>query len=190
MTANPKHFFTLEEYFALERVGDARYEYWDGDIVCMSGGSQEHADIGDNVFALLKNQLRGRRCRAMTDATAVKTVLSLPYKYPDVIVTCGQREFEKVQGISVLLNPTLIIEVLSPTTAKVDKEAKFTIYKAIDTFREYLLIDQDQARITQFVKQENGEWTSNEVNGLDNSIYLPSIDCTLLLAEVYEDVFS
>ena len=178
----------MEEYLALEKSSDERYEYWDGQVFCMSGGSQAHGYIGDNVFRNLGNQLAGGNCRAMSSAIPVKTFLVPPYKYPDGSVACGEPIFEKIDHIAVLTNPILIVEVLSPTTERIDRGPKFTIYKAIPSFKEYLLIAQDKARIIQFVKQDDGEWKPDEVTGLDGSIYLPSIDCTLALSDVYQDV--
>ena len=188
MTAERKPFYTMEEYLALEKSSEERYEYWDGQVFCMSGGSQAHADIGDNVYALLRSQLAGRNCRAMTGSMPIKTFQMPPYKYPDGSVTCGEREFEKIDGIDVLTNPTLIIEVLSPNTERIDRGPKFTLYKNIPSFKEYLLIAQDEPRITQFVKQDDGEWKHDVVTGLDSKLYLPSIDCTLALSEVYQDI--
>src|SRR5436853_3201110 len=101
MAINPKdlarHYFSLEEYFALEHVGDARYEYWDGDIVCMSGGSKQHERIAGNVFAELHSQLKGRSCEAFTCDMPIKTPSLPPYRYPDASVACGKAEFEKMQ---------------------------------------------------------------------------------------------
>lgn len=188
MSVEQKPFYTLTEYFALEKTSKERYEYWDGQVFCMSGGSQAHSDISDNVYALLRNQLAGRGCRAMTGSMPIKTGLVPPYKYPDGSVTCGEREFEKIDGIDVLTNPILIVEVLSPNTERIDRGPKFTLYKAIATFQEYLLIAQNAPRITQFIKQADDQWQPQVVTGLDSSIYLPSVDCTLALSEVYQDV--
>lgn len=187
MTAERKPFYTMEEYLALEKSSEERYEYWDGQVFCLSGGSQAHADISDNVFALLRSQLAGHDCRAMSGAMPIKTFQMPPYKYPDCSVACGERKFEKIEGIDVLTNPVLIVEVLSPNTERIDRDPKFILYKNIPSFREYLLIAQDEARITQFVKQAD-EWKYGVVAGLDAKLYLPSIDCILALNEVYQDV--
>lgn len=188
MTARPKHFFTLNEYFALERAGDARYEYWDGDIFCMVGGSKEHLYISSNIHANLAAQLLDRPCEALTSDAPIKTPSLPPYRYADASVVCGEAIFEKNNGIDLLINPTLIVEVLSPTTEDADRGPKFEAYKTIDSVREYLLVAQDEARITQFVKQENGDWQEREVTGLANTIHLPSINCTLELCAVYRRV--
>src|SRR6266496_3756227 len=124
MSADPRHYFTLDEYFALEHTGDARYEYWDGEIVCMSGGSEQHVRIGGNVYFNLRQQLIGRDCEAFTSDLAIKTSVLPPYRYPDVSVTCDKAEFEKIEGISVLTNPHLIVEVLSTKTERRDRNEK------------------------------------------------------------------
>lgn len=189
MSAEQKPFYTLAEYLILEKSSEERYEYWDGQVFCMSGGSQAHAYISDNVYGLLRNQLAGRNCRAMSGAMPLRTPLSPPYKYPDASVACGNPEFEQIDGIDVLINPILIVEVLSPNTERIDRGPKFTVYKSIPAFEEYLLIAQNAPRITQFVKQDDGQWQPpNVVTGLDSTIYLPSIDCTLALSGVYQDL--
>src|SRR5947208_3583271 len=129
MTANPRRFYTLEEYLELERNSEERYEYWDGQVFCMSGGSRKHFFITDNLFILLSNQLDGRACQAMSSAVPVRTLPVPPYKYPDGSVVCGEPEFETIDGIDVVVNPTLIIEELSPTTERIDRGPKFTLYK-------------------------------------------------------------
>ncbi|MGH9825264.1 MAG: Uma2 family endonuclease, partial [Blastocatellia bacterium] len=140
MAPNPnepsRHFYSLDEYFALERAVDARYEYWDGDIFCMSGGSKAHGRIASNVHYRLRTKLEGGPCVAYTGDTAVKTPSLLPYRYPDVTVGCGDIRFENMRGVDALLNPILIVEVLSPSTDKRDREDKFSGYKAISSFEE------------------------------------------------------
>jgi Uma2 family endonuclease len=150
MAADPKdrtrHLYTLDEYFALERAGDARYEYWDGDVVCKSGGSETHSQICGNVFFRLRLQLASQSCRVFTGDLPVRTPTLPPYRYPDASVVCGTAALEKVRGIDVLINPLLIVEVLSPTSAARDCEDKFIAYKAITGFSEYLLVAQEFPR--------------------------------------------
>jgi Uma2 family endonuclease len=115
MAANPKeprHYYSLDEYFALERAGDARYEYRDGDIFCMSGGSRAHVQIASNVFFRLRQRLEGGPCRVFTGDLAVKTPSLPPYRYPDVTAGCGQLKFEHIRGVDALVNPVLIVAVL------------------------------------------------------------------------------
>jgi len=185
MSANPKHYYTLEEYFALEKVGHARYEYWDGDIVCMSGGSPEHSRISGNLYFHLRLQLQGRTCEVFTSDTPISTPTLPPYRYPDVSVACSGANFQRIKGIGALINPILIAEVLSQHTEAADRGAKFEAYRAIDTVQEYLLVSQSRPQITHYVKQDNGEWQSFDIADLTATISLNSIGCNLLLSDIY-----
>ncbi|HEY6329881.1 MAG TPA: Uma2 family endonuclease [Blastocatellia bacterium] len=193
MAANPnnppRHYFTLEEYFALENVGDARYEYWDGDIVCMSGGSESHYRISGNIYHELRNRLDRGRCTAFTAETPVKTPSLPPYRYPDVSVTCGEAEFENIQGTDVLLNPVLVVEVLSPSSEQRDAGEKFAAYKSVRGFAEYLLVEQDHPLVTHYSLQANGFWVRQpETSGLSGELVLTSVECTLSMVDIYEGV--
>jgi Uma2 family endonuclease len=183
----PRRFHTLEEYFAIERVGDARYEYWDGDIVCMSGGSHQHAEIGGNIFLSLGSQLKGRQCRAFTGELPIKTPTSPPYRHPDVSAACGQPVFEKIEGIDTLVNPALVVEVLSPATELVDRNRKKAAYQALASVQEYLLVGQDAPHITQFVRQGDA-WVRHDYGDLRAVVPLASVNCQLALSEVYDGV--
>jgi Uma2 family endonuclease len=192
IAANPKdlpqYYFSLDEYFALEHAGDARYEYWNGEIVCMSGGSREHGRISSNVHGQLYLGLRGGQCQTFTAEQPVKTPTLPPYRYPDASVACGELKYENVRGIDVLLNPVVIVEVLSPTSAARDYEDKFTAYQAIQTFSEYLLIAQDTPRVIHYTRQPEGGWERRDVIGLNATLTLTSINCALKLIDVYEGV--
>lgn len=184
----PQHYYSLEEYFALEAASDARFEWWDGEIVCMSGGTRAHNLVSDNVFFRLRDRLSGGPCRPMTANTPVKTPTLPPYRYPDVTVGCGDLEFARIQGVDALINPVLIVEVLSPSTAARDYNEKFVAYQAISAFREYLLIDQKTPRVTLYRRQSDGTWTREDIDGLDAILTLDSIGCQLSLREIHEDV--
>jgi Uma2 family endonuclease len=186
-TDSPRHPYTLAEYFALEHTGDARYEYWDGEIICMSGGSEQRVRIGGSVYFTLRQQLAGRNCEAFTSDLAIKTPSLPPYRYPDVSVACGEAAFEKIDGIAVLTNPTLVVEVLSPETEKRDRNEKRLAYQAIPHVMEYLLIAQDSPHITQFVRQSD-IWIRSDYGDLHASLVLPSIECVLNLQDVYVGV--
>jgi Uma2 family endonuclease len=177
----------LEEYFALERTGDARYEFWDGDIVCMSGGSQRHARISGNVYFSLRQQLSERPCEAFTSDLPIKTSLLPPYHYPDVSVVCGKAEIENIEGIEALTNPTLIVEVLSPATEGRDRHEKRAAYQALPSTTVYLLLSQNAPHVTCFLRHE-GEWVRSDYGDLNVTIELPSIDRELALRDVYQGV--
>lgn len=180
----PRHYYTLEEYFALERAGRARYEYWDGEIICMSGGSEAHVRIGGNVYFTLRQQLTGKPCEAFTGDLAIKTPTLPPYRYPDVSVACGKAVFEKIEGIDVLTNPSLIVEVLSPGTARRDRKEKRVAYQALHSLMEYLLIAQDAPHLTHYLRQGD-TWTRTDSSDLNAVISLLGIECVLALSDVY-----
>jgi Uma2 family endonuclease len=192
MAANPsdppRRFFTLDEYFALEHAGDARYEYWDGNIMCMSGGSYAHSRIASNTHGQLARKLAGGPCVAFTEGLAVKTPTLLPYRYPDVSVVCGEPRVENIYGVEALLNPVLIVEVLSPATEAHDRGNKFIAYQQILAFQEYLLIEQQDPLITHYTRRQDGVWLREDVAGIAALIRLSSIGIELPLAEIYEGV--
>lgn len=184
----PHPYHTLEEYYALERVGEARYEYWDGEIVCTSGGTRQHATISSNVHLLIGQQLSGKGCRAYTSEIQIKTPILPPYRYPDAAVVCGKPIFEKLAGFDVLTNPILIVEGLSSGSAKVDRTEKREAYQSLPSVMEYLLIEQSAPHITQYVRQPDGKWLRNDFGDLKTVVNLSSIECTLALDAVYDDV--
>ncbi|HEX4948778.1 MAG TPA: Uma2 family endonuclease [Blastocatellia bacterium] len=191
MAANLKdayrRHYTLEEYFALEKVGDARYEYWDGDIVCMSGGTEQHTILSGNIFGELRNKLRGGKCQPYNEGMAILTPSLPPYRYPDVSVVCGEKNLQTLQGITVLVNPTLIVEVLSATTEKADRDPKKDAYQALSSVKEYLLVSQTAHHVTHFSRHREF-WHRAEFSGLDAIIPLPSLGCELALRDIYEGV--
>jgi Uma2 family endonuclease len=192
MAANPKdvpqHYYSLEEYFALEDASDARFEYWDGDIICMSGGSLAHGMISSNVHFSLALGVRGGRCRAFTGDMPVWTPTLPPYRYPDASVVCGEPEYKNKKGHDALVNPVVVVEVLSPSTAALDEGPKFVAYQAVTTLRDYLLVSQHEPRVTHYTRLEADSWQRRDVNGLDASLGLESIGCALKLRDIYEGV--
>ncbi len=188
MSSQPSRRYTLEEYFELERKSEERYEYFNGEVFCMSGVSSNHAQIEINLATSLNSQLRERGCRVYPANMRVKAPALPPYRYPDLSALCGKPIFEEISGVETLTNPTLLIEVLSPSTEAFDRGDKFTYYKSIPSLREYLLIAQHRPHVTQYVKQTDSKWEHEEVNDLGASLYLPTVDCTLALSEVYREV--
>jgi Uma2 family endonuclease len=188
MSAAPKQRYTLEEYLELDRNSEARLEYWDGEVFDMSGVSEEHADIEGNVYFQLRLQLRGRPCRLFQANMRIKVPSMPPYRYGDLSALCGQAKFEEIGGVDVLTNPQLIIEVLSASTADYDRGDKFSHYKSIPSFCEYLLIAQHRPHITQFIKEGENRWVQHEFNHQDDVLKLVSLDCELALCDVYENI--
>jgi Uma2 family endonuclease len=185
MPIESKQRYTLAEYFEIDRNAEIKYEYWDGQIFAMSGASPEHNEIAVNIIREISTQLKGRACKILGSDQRVKVPIWPPYRYPDLTALCSKPEYEEIGGVKALLNPSLIIEILSDSTERFDRGDKFTFYKSIPSFCEYVLVAQHRPHITQFVKQTNNKWLQSEVNEIGDDIYLPSIDCTLVLSEVY-----
>ncbi|MGI8566686.1 MAG: Uma2 family endonuclease, partial [Pyrinomonadaceae bacterium] len=190
MSAQPQShlYFTLEEYFALERTSERRFEYRGGEIVLMSGGSRQHGEIASNLIFNLRRRLSEGDCRVYGSDIAVVVPAAPPYRYPDVSVVCGEAQFHHTNGLDALVNPTLLIEVLSPTSEAYDRGTKFEWYKSIPSFAEYLLIAQDRPHVTQRTKQPDGNWLERAVNDPEAALRLGSIACELPLREIYEGV--
>jgi Uma2 family endonuclease len=188
MSTQTKHRYTLEEYLALERESEVKYEYWDGEIFDMSGGTLAHELTMGNAWDSLRIQLDGKKCRLISDNMQIKVPAAPPYRYADGCVVCGEVEVERFNGADLLINPVLIMEVLSPSTEAYDRGDKFTYYKSIPSFREYLLIAQHRPHITHYVKSDAGKWDYEEANDINGSIHLATIECTLALSDVYREV--
>ena len=188
MVANPTRYYTLEEYFELERRDEERYEYWNGEVFCMSGVSPEHGQIESNLNFHLRNKLAERNCRVFLANLRIKVPSAPPYRYADLSALCGEARFEKIGGVDALTNPSLIIEVLSESTEAYDRGDKFTHYKSVPTFSEYLLIAQHRPHVTQFVKQDEGSWLQHEFNDLNAALNLVSLGCELTMIEVYQNI--
>jgi Uma2 family endonuclease len=185
MAAHPK-FVTPQEYLTFERQSEEKHEYYDGEIFAMAGASDEHNTIAGNTFASLHAQIRKRPCKVYSGDMRVKTYSTTLYTYPDVTVVCDTPKFEDAE-VDTLLNPNVIIEVLSPSTENYDRGKKFQHYRTLDSLQEYLLVSQESVRIEHYVRQGN-QWILTDAASLDAALTLPSINCTLALADVYEKV--
>ena len=188
MAANPERRYTLEEYFELERTSEERFEFWNGEVFCMSGVSEEHAEIETNLIVSLKSRLRTRGCRVFPANIRIKVPSAPPYRYADLSALCGEAQFEEIGGVDALVNPQLIVEVLSPSTEAYDRGDKFTHYKSIPTLSEYLLVAQHRPHVTHLYKQSDGTWIHSEANDLEAVLSLSSLDCELPLNEIYRGV--
>ncbi len=179
--------YTPEEYLALERQAQCKSEYYAGEIFAMAGASRWHNLIVANVVGELRAQLKGRPCTTYPSDMRVKVSATGLYTYPDVIVVCGEAEFEDNQQ-DTLLNPTLIVEVLSDSTEAYDRGGKFAHYRKLPSLMEYVLIAQTKPHIEHYVRQPDNRWLLSEADSLSDTVHLPSIDCRLALAEVYDKV--
>ena len=187
MSTQPNIYLSPEEYLALERQADEKSEYFDGVVYAMSGASLNHNKIVANVIAELVQQLRGRPCSALPSDIKVRMPDSRKFFYPDVSVVCGEPQFHD-QRNDVLLNPILIIEVLSESTEGFDRGGKFQAYQRLESLQEYILISQNRPVVEQYVRQSQAIWQYTAAIGLESSLSLPSIECTLNLSTVYDKV--
>jgi Uma2 family endonuclease len=187
MSAAPKPFLSSQEYLAREREAETKSEYYDGEVFAMASGSREHSLIAANVIAELGPQLRESPCEVHTSDLRVQADGAGPYAYPDVTVVCGEAEFADEERDN-LLNPTMIVEVLSPTTEAWDRGGKFERYQQRASLQEYVLIAQDRPRVERYARQGDEEWLLTVVVGLERTVSLPSIGCDLRLAEVYRKI--
>jgi Uma2 family endonuclease len=185
MSALPKHRYTLAGYLELDQNSDERYEFFDGEVVARNGGKIVHGLIAGNIIGSLQNRLAGKPCRVLTSDVRVRVPKALPYRYADVSIVCGEIKSEELGEVELLLNPVLIVEVLSKTTEAYDRGEKFLAYQSIESFREYLLVAQDRPHVTHYVRQASGQWLRTDVAGPEAALTLPSLDCTLTLGEIY-----
>src|SRR5260221_3345388 len=180
-------YISPEEYLRLERQSEYKSEYVNGEIFAMTGASRKHNLVAGNIFRELSQQLKSRQCEAYVGDMRVKVTATGLYTYPDVVVVRGEPRFED-KYFDTLLNPTLLVEVLSPSTERYDRIAKSSYYRTLDSLAEHLLVAQDEVRLEQYVKQPNGQWLLFECSSLDNHIELSSISCSLALRDRYDKV--
>lgn len=178
--------YTAEQYLEMERRADTKNEFINGQIYAMSGANRIHNQITFNLAGLLHSQLRGRLCEAYVTDMRVKISSTGMYTYPDVAALCGEAHFEDTH-LDTLINPTLIIEVLSPSTEAYDRGGKFSHYRKIQSLMEYVLIAQDWYSVERFLRQEN-QWLFSESTDLSDTVHLQSIQCDLLLRDIYDKV--
>ncbi|MCC6613660.1 MAG: Uma2 family endonuclease [Anaerolineae bacterium] len=176
----------IDEYLDFERNSDTKHEYLDGEVFAMAGASPNHNIITSNTITHLNNQIGERNCVVFASDQMIKTPSGL-YAYPDISVVCGGPHYDETAS-EILLNPTLIVEVLSPSTENYDRGEKFRHFKTISTLREYVLIAQDTYRIERYAYQAGSDWLFANAMGLNGEIVLKSLDITLELARLYRNV--
>ncbi len=188
MSALPKRKYTIEEYIDLLKTSEERFEYFDGDVFSMAGGKIAHGEIASNVHFALRNRLRDKQCRIYNGEVALKVPAAPPLRFPDVSVVCSEPITEDFHGFDLLVNPILIVEVLSDSTSNYDLGKNFLAYQSIESFREYLAIAQKHSHVIQHTKQSNGLWVRRDFIGMDSTIQLDSLNITVTLSEIYEYV--
>lgn len=186
MASDPvKRRWTVEEYLAYEVETGIKHEYIDGEIYAMSGGSGDHALIMMNCGAELNLQLRGSQCRVYSSDLKVK-ISDSKYVYPDLSVVCNEAEYADDQR-SILLNPIMVVEVVSPSSASYDRGSKLDFYRSVSSIQAYLILEQATAK-AHLYSRENDKWLFQSFSGLETVVPLPLIDCQLAMDEVYRGV--
>jgi Uma2 family endonuclease len=187
MSLQPRPRLTPEDYLAIERSAEVKSEYFDGEIFAMAGASELHNLIVINTIRELSIQLKKRPCKVYANDMRVKVSLTGLFAYPDVVVVCGKTHFDD-SHLDTLLNPTLIVEVLSDSTEAYDRGRKFEHYRKLESLAEYVLIAQHRPHVESYRRQPEQRWVLTESDGLDGSLRLDAIDCELALAEIYDKV--
>ena len=176
-----------DEYLEMERASDTKNEYFKGEIYAMSGASRKHNLIVANLIMEIGLQLKNKPCRVYPSDMRLKVEKTSLHTYPDIMVVCGPERFVDEKE-DTLLNPDVIIEVLSDSTESYDRGEKFLNYRQIDSLKEYVLIWQKQAKIEKYSRVNTTSWTLSETNETQQSISLDSIECTLDIASVYDKI--
>lgn len=180
----PKYnYYSPAEYLELERASDEKHEYFDGQIYLMSGASLKHGKVAINLVGKLHHYLEDKECRVLAETMRVASESRDAYMYPDLLIYCDKEELED-DKFDTLLNPSVIIEILSPSTRSIDKGRKFLYYQGIPTLKEYFLIDTLKQRVYVFRKQINGQWLQ-DLPVETGSIFIETINFHLSLSDIY-----
>lgn len=186
--ALPAAHITPEEYLELERAAtDAKHEYFAGEIFAMAGGSVRHARIISNAHHALRNALAGKPCDAFTSDVRVRVSETGLYTYPDVVALCGEPELPDDHE-DTLLNPTVLIEVLCPSTARYDRGDKFLHYRTIPSLQDYLVIAQDRMHVEHHQRQAEGRWLLTDFRSNGDTIELTGVPARLSLSDLYDRI--
>jgi Uma2 family endonuclease len=194
MTAVPKRKLTEAEYLEIERAAEFKSEFFNGEMfpmqgpggpLGMAGATFAHNAVKENLSNALGNVLRGGPCRTLSSGMKVKVPATGLYTYPDILVVCGQPQFPDEKSTDVLLNPAVIVEVLSPATEKYDRGAKFRQYQQLPSLKEYILVAQDESVCERFVRQADNSWLLTTVTGLESHLAFATVDASVPLAEIY-----
>jgi Uma2 family endonuclease len=181
-------YITPEEYLAREGTAQTKSEYYDGVIVAMAGGSAEHDRVTGNIFASLHTQLAGTACEPFSSNMRVVVPACNRYYYPDLSVACGGAKFEIISGVESLQNPTVIVEVLSETTERIDRGDKLLCYQTMPSLVLYAIVAQDKPVVQVYERQPDGGWRYLTYIDLNDTVELSAINCRITLREIYARV--
>jgi Uma2 family endonuclease len=187
MPTLPKTFLTEEQYLEIERTAERKSEYFNGEMFAMAGASIQHVAINDNLVGILLRVLAGSGCRSYSRDLRLRISSTGMYTYPDMVVICGKIQLSETDKNTVT-NPTVIVEILSPSTQNYDRGDKFAHYRAIPSLREYVMIAQDRIHLERFTLQEDGAWLFRETSDAESVVAIESIGVNFPLGEVYSGV--
>ncbi|MGE3405508.1 MAG: Uma2 family endonuclease [Pirellulales bacterium] len=187
MSVAEKPLLTPQEYLAIERQADFRSEFYRGEMFAMSGASLAHNLINANLARKVGNALEEGPCLLMASDMRVRVGQTSLYTYPDMVVVCDDPRYEDDE-LDTLANPNVIVEVLSGSTEKYDRGAKFALYRQLPSLKEYVLIAQDQPLVERYIRQPDESWVLTAVSGLDQSFSFGTLPATVPLAEIYRNV--
>jgi Uma2 family endonuclease len=182
-----KEKMSIEAYLEMENAADEKHEYYKGEIFAMSGAKVPHNTIAENFFGVLFTKLKGKKCKPFNSDQRIHIPLNTLFTYPDISIICGGIITHNNDDYNVL-NPTVIIEVLSKSTKNYDRGEKFKLYRDIATLKEYVLVDSESIHMEIFRLNENGHWELEEYNSLTDTVIIKAIDEFILLSEIYEGV--
>ena len=184
----PTGHVSPEDYLRLEREAEFKHEYFQGEIRAMAGAGYAHNLICANLTGMLYSQLRGKNCSVVGSDQRLQIMSGSAFAYPDLTVVCGKPEFNEEKKPDTLLNPTLLVEVLSPTTSQYDRSEKFMLYRQMPSLRQYLTLDAQATHAELHTLDDLGRWVLTETRALSAVLDLSSIGCQVPLAEVYAGV--
>ncbi len=183
----PKSYIEAEEYLEIERNAEYRSEYFNGEMFALAGTTREHNMILVNLISALSRELGDKPCQIFASDLRLKVNPTGLYTYPDLVVVCGEQKFED-EKFDTLLNPTLIIEILSELTEAYDRGRKFESYRQLESLKEYILVSSKYMKIEKFLKQMDGKWLLTEEGNMEKSIELSSINCAVRLSDIYRNI--
>jgi len=185
MSAIEEKRWSVEEYLTFENTSRERHEFINGEIVAMTGGTPKHAKIIGYTFVTFDQQLLERNCSVtMSDLHVLVNGVRGDYAYPDLTIVCGEEVYDSLDP-NALVNPNVIIEVISPSTEQYDRRQKFLLYQTIFSLQEYILIAQNAPRVERYARQPGNRWIYERYDGLNSVLDITSIGCTLRLTDVY-----
>jgi Uma2 family endonuclease len=180
------NYITPAEYLLAERASEEKHEYYDGQVLAMGGASLKHVRINRNIISKTDSYLKDKNCEVLPEGIRVSTKTQDAYMYPDALIVCGAPEMED-EKFDTLLNPTVIFEILSPSTTNVDKGRKLFFYQRIQSLQEYIMIDSLKKFIQLARKQPDGAWMFEDISHPEAALFIRTIDFHLPLQEIYTD---